>query len=290
MSYLRALRRVAFGLVTLPFFLGAIALQGAVVGPLTRGKSSLIPNFLYNTLRRFFGFRVVFNAASQPVAKDRPVWLVANHMSMADFIVMGAAVNGTFAGKGDVLKWPVASWAARAVRYIGLRRSTEFNAQSRGKIAANFNQGLNTIMFPEGTTSDGKKVYLFRAALISLLYGGESVDKKNCPVPLRDDVVVQPVAIRVTDVAGENAVGNDTLRNLYSMPAERNTLKRIWKRLQIKSITLELTAFAPLTPRDFADEKALINQAALNIASVINPGQTTFEKAKIPVAATRHAA
>jgi 1-acyl-sn-glycerol-3-phosphate acyltransferase len=277
----RATARAAVGLLALPVFLGLTALQGFVVGPVT-GNYTTIPNFLYNSLRKILGYKVEFNKASAPLAKDKSVWFVANHMSIADFVVLGSTLPGTFAGKGDILKWPMVASMARAVKYIGLRRSADFNPQSRAKIIKNFNAGFNTIMFPEGTTTDGKQVALFRAGLITLLYGEKGMDKNNHEVSLQKDVVLQPVAVRVTKVNGLDAIGNDDMRNQYSMFHENNTLTRIWKRLKIREITLELNAFPPMDPKDYPDAKALINQAALNIAGVVNPGQTAFEKAVIP--------
>ena len=137
-------------------------------------------------------------------------------------------------------------------------------------------------MFPEGTTTDGKKVALFHAGLITLLFGEKGVDKENKEVTLDKDVVVQPISIVVKEVNGVNAVGNDKLRDLYAMYDENNTLKRIWKRLQVPTMTIELTAFPEMKPADYADAKELINKAARDIAGVVNPGQTTFEKAVIP--------
>lgn len=277
----RATLRAAAGIALFVPIIAATALQGFVVGPLT-GNYSVIPNMIYKTMGKLFGYKYEFNKASKPVEKDKPTWFVANHLSIADFIVLGSTLEGTFAGKGDILKWPGVAAMARAVKYIGLRRSKEFNPQSRAKIIKNFNKGFNTIMFPEGTTTPGKTVALFHAGLITLLFGEKGTDKEGKDVTLEKDVVVQPVAIRVKEVNGQNAIGNDELRNLYSMYDDDNTLRRIWRRMQIKNMTIELTTFEPLKPADFKDAKDLINNAAVSIASVVNPGQTTFEKAKIP--------
>ena len=281
MKYIRATLRAAAGLAAIPLIGGLAVLQGFAVGPLT-GNYAVIPHMIYNTLRRIYGYKIEFNAASAPLVKDKQVWFLANHMSTVDFIVTGSALNGSFVGKSDILKWPVIGQLVRSAKFIAVRRKSAFNNESRGKIAKNFNAGFNTIMFPEGTTSDGKKVHLFRAALLTLLYGEEAIDKKKKPVTLEKEVVVQPVAIRVKSVNGKEAAGNDNIRNLYSMSGEHKFLRRTWKRLQLRETTLELTAFPPLNPADFGDAKDLANKAALDIASVVNPGQTTFEKAVIP--------
>ena len=279
MKFLRMAVRAVAGVVAVPVIAGLLAVQ-RVVGPLT-GNYKTIPNIVYGTLRRLFGYTVEFNAASAPLVKDKPVWFVANHLSGADAFVVGGALDGSFVGRDDAMKWPVLRHALRSIKMIGVRRQPKFNDQARGKIAKNFNDGYNTIMFPEGSTSDGKKVYLFHAAFLTLLYGGGSVDRKKNPVPLQKDVIVQPVAIRVKSVNGKDALNNDELRNLYTLPG-RNTLRRIWKRAQVRKMTLELTVLPPLNPKDFKDAQELANKAAQDIAGVVNPGQKTFEKAHIP--------
>lgn len=281
MNKARAIVRTAVGFgVVAPLIIAGAAVQ-AVYGAVT-GDQKTIPNMIYNSLRMLLGYKIEFNKASAPIVKDKPVWFVANHMSNADFVVLGSKLNGTFAGKGDVLKWPVVAQLARAVKYIGLRRTKEFNPQSRAKIAQNFNAGHNTIMFPEGTTSEGSQVYQFRAALPGLLYGQPSQDDKNRDVPLTRDVVVQPVAIRVREVEGVDATGNSALRDLYSMENNPNFLSRIWKRFHISSTKIEITVFPPMDPKSFSGPEELMNAAATQVASVVNPGQTTFERSKIP--------
>lgn len=277
---LRAAVRMGIALAATPVFVGLAALQAFVVRPLT-GNQSFIPNLIYNASAKLIGLKIKFNAASAPVAKKQ-AWYVANHISNADFLALGAKLDGTFAGKGDILKWPVVAQMARAIKYIGLRRSSEYNAESRAKLVKNFNDGQNAIMFPEGTTSDGSKVHLFRAALPGLLYGDPAVDKNKQEVKLDKDVVVQPVAIKIKSVNGKDPAGNADLRELYCMYHEENMLTRIWKRMQVREITVELTAMKPLKPQDFKDAKELMNKAALEIATVVNPGQTTFTKAEIP--------
>lgn len=278
---LRALRRSLVGIAALPLIVSAVALQGLIVGPILRNRTA-IPNMMYNGMRRLFGIRLEFNEKSAKIEKDKPTWFVVNHMSMADFMVAGSALNGTFVGKGDILKWPVVAQMAQAVKYIGIKRTREFNPENRGMIAQNFNKGNSTIMFPEGTTNDGSRVDMFRAGLIGLLFGEEAVDKKGNPVELEKEVVVQPIAVRVKSVEGKDARDSDELRNYYSHFEEENTLKRIWKRFTTKEIVLEITPFPTLDPKDYKDQFELINTAHENVRSVVAPNQKTVEKGQIP--------
>lgn len=282
MNRLRALGRAATLMAYFPAVVVLAALQSLVVGPLLRNDTA-IPNMIYGGLRRIFGYKIVFNKASAPLVKDKPVWLLANHLSTADFILTGVTLNGSFVGKGDILKTPGVAQIARALKFIGIERKSAFNAQSRGKIARNFNGGHNTIMFPEATTTDGEEVKLFHAGLLTLLFGDAAVDKKNRPTPLKKDVVVQPVALRVKSVDGKDALHDKNVREIYCMNGHKGgDASRIWKRLHVRSTILEVTALEPLDPRQFANAQDLANAAAREVASVINPGQTTFKKAVIP--------
>lgn len=289
----RAAIRAAIGIAAFVPVLALTAFQGFVVSKVS--NNTAIPNMIYKGLGKLLGVKAQFNAASAPIDKKKPTWFVANHQSIIDFVVLGSTLDGTFAGKGDILKWPVIAQMARAVKYIGLRRTADKNPESRAKIIKNFNAGYNTIMFPEGTTTPTKKLGLFRAPLLTLIFGDKGVDKEKNEVVLDKDVVLQPVAIKVLSVNGQDATNNEQLHDCYGMYNENKTLKRIWRRLKIKEIKVELTAFEPLKPSDFqgADPlesaKAIANKAALQIASVVNPGQTTFEKAAIPGAPAKPA-
>lgn len=297
MALTRALATVALlpvVVVATAVHAGITALPQKLIGEKLK-KNSVIPDLVYNTMRVIMGYKVVFNTAAAPLEKKKQTWYVANHWSIDDFIVLGSSLKGTFAGKGDILKWPLVAQLARAVKYIGLRRSKEFNPQSIAKLNKNFNEGNNAIMFPEATTTPGDKVYLFHAGLITLLFGEKGVDKQGNEVKLEKDVVVQPLAIRVKKVEGKDALNNPELRAKYCMYDEPGDLKRAWKRMKIRSMTIEVSPQPPLRPADFASThdlseaagrsaaaKDLINAAAEAVVSVINPGQTTFEKAKIP--------
>lgn len=140
-------------------------LQALVIGPVFKNHS-VIPDFFYTGLCKIFGIKVRFSAASAPIETSRQTWTVANHLSLADFAVLGSKLKGTFAGKGDVLEWPLIAQMAHAMRYIGLKRASKKDApelyqknllKSRSKIISEFNAGGNVIMFPEGTTTDGRK-------------------------------------------------------------------------------------------------------------------------------------
>lgn len=289
MKYALAVSRLAALAGLLATMAVLTPVQAFIAGPVFKNYSA-IPDFFYTNLCRIFGVKVRFNAASAPIETTRQSWTVANHMSLADFAVLGSALKGTFAGKGDILEWPGVAQMARAMRYIGLKRASKKDApeiyqknmlQSRSKIISEFNAGGNVIMFPEGTTTDGKEVALFRAGLLKLLYGGAATGKTGEPVTLERAVCVQPVALRVVEVNGRNAIDNDALRNTYSLP-KAGVLSFIWKRATTPATVIELTAFQPLDPKDFGCAEDLINEAHRLVRGIAAPHQQAVTKAVIP--------
>ncbi|MEC8665778.1 MAG: 1-acyl-sn-glycerol-3-phosphate acyltransferase [Pseudomonadota bacterium] len=245
-------------------------------------------NRFYKSLADLLGIKILFNKESAPIVQDSTTWYVANHMSVADFIVTGSVLkNGTFAGKELKLPEPL----LQAAKYIGIKRVPKehadfqkYNRMTQGRIIKNFNEGQSTIMFPEGTITDGSRVALFRQGLLSLLFGNAAgLDQDGVTeIKLEQSVKVQPIGIKVKDVEGKCVDMRPEMRHYYSHFTSLNTIKRIWTRLATESITIELKAFEPLDPADFNDAKDLANAAGELVRSFAAPDQVGFEKAKIP--------
>lgn len=93
--------------------------------------------------------------------------LVANHISWLDIFVINAVFPSAFVAKAEVRQWPVLGWLAAM-------NDTVFLQRGRGGQAAVINHaigqklcsGKTVAVFPEGTTSDGRQVLKFHAALV----------------------------------------------------------------------------------------------------------------------------
>jgi 1-acyl-sn-glycerol-3-phosphate acyltransferase len=285
---LRVARRIGLGVLALPFLATGLVAQMAVVGPLFP-KSLHLQRFSYSVIRSILGIKIEFNSASAPIEKNKPTWFVGNHQSQADIITLGSTLHAAFAGKGTFMQNKWIAPIGRSVHYIGLRRVpkdhedyNKFQDQARGKVSNNFNAGRNLITFQEGTTTDGSEVKLFRAGLLKTLFTRGGADKEGNPIKLEGDVVVQPVGIKVKSVEGLSTEEREDLRHYYSHYTSKETLKRIISRLATKEIVLELKAFEPLNPADFADEKELANKACDLIRSFVSPHQKDVTPAEIP--------
>lgn len=93
--------------------------------------------------------------------------LVANHLSYVDVIVLAALADVTFVAKAEVAGWPIVGRLCRFVGTLFVRRTRgEAVSSALGEIEAALAQGRLVVLFPEGTSTDGRQVLPFRPALL----------------------------------------------------------------------------------------------------------------------------
>jgi len=95
------------------------------------------------------------------------VLLVANHISWVDILVINAAFPAAFVSKEEVRRWPVIGWLAEKNDTVFLRRGSRGHArQVNAQVAELLADGKCVAVFPEGTTTDGRSLLHFHAALL----------------------------------------------------------------------------------------------------------------------------
>lgn len=93
--------------------------------------------------------------------------LVANHISWIDIYVINAALPAAFVSKAEVRQWPVIGWLAARHDTIFLRRGSRGHARViNAEVGDALARGKHVAIFPEGTTTDGRGLLHFHAALI----------------------------------------------------------------------------------------------------------------------------
>ncbi len=114
-------------------------------------------------LLQALGVRLVERGKPSPGAV-----IVANHVSYIDIMVLSALSPVVFVAKREVRDWPVFGWfAAKAgTRFINRERRGDV-ARIGDEIAPVIAAGVGVVLFLEGTTSDGKNVFPFRASLLA---------------------------------------------------------------------------------------------------------------------------
>jgi 1-acyl-sn-glycerol-3-phosphate acyltransferase len=153
--------------------------------------------------------------------------VVSNHLSYLDIITHGSVLPLRHTPKSDIAKWPILGW------YIGLSRPVWIDRQSRQAskkalrdFAKTMKRGMYLIVYPEGTSTDGKSGILpFKSTSFEAAITG------NAPII--------PVITRYNEIPGRPTVcwyGDMTL------------IPHVWQVLRFPSIEAQVRFLDPIKP------------------------------------------
>ncbi|AHL74489.1 glycerol acyltransferase [Stutzerimonas stutzeri] len=120
--------------------------------------------------------RVTGTLPAQPM-----LWL-ANHLSWTDIPLLGMLQPMTFLAKSEVRQWPLLGWLAAEAGTQFIRRGGGDSSTLNQLLSAELKQGRTLLIFPEGTTTDGRTLHTFHSRLLA------------CAI--ETGTPIQPVAIR----------------------------------------------------------------------------------------------
>ncbi|QBF28308.1 1-acyl-sn-glycerol-3-phosphate acyltransferase [Pseudomonas tructae] len=181
MQRLRVYTRVARVLLVVLFGLGMAALFSLYERlrvPATTERRQRWSQLFMNTLSNALPFkvRVIGQLPQQPM-----LW-VSNHVSWTDIPLLGRLAPLSFLSKAEVRTWPVAGWLALKAGTLFIRRGGNDSQLLRKQISQHLQQDCALLIFPEGTTTDGRSLRTFHGRLLA-----STIDTQT---PL------QPVALR----------------------------------------------------------------------------------------------
>lgn len=153
--------------------------------------------------------------------------LVSNHLSYIDIVTHGSTLPVRYSPKSDIAKWPVLGWYLGLSRPIWVdRRSKQAAKKAMEDFAETMRHGMHLIVYPEGTSTDGKNGILpFKSTSF------EAAIESNAPI--------LPVITRYRQAPGRTTVcwyGDMTL------------LPHVWELLAFPSIEAELRFLEPVFP------------------------------------------
>ncbi|RSS59102.1 1-acyl-sn-glycerol-3-phosphate acyltransferase [Streptomyces sp. WAC01280] len=232
--------------------LGVLCLPAAALLP-APARLALV-RYWVRAVVRAFGVRVRFEGAAT-VPADRPLLVVANHVSWLDIPLLAAVLPGRMVAKAEVRRWPVLGTLAAlgGTLFIDRDRLRALPGTVRA-MAAVLAGGGRVIVFPEGSTWCGRAGGRFRPAAFQ--------------AALDSGADVQPVRIdyRPTDAAAY--VGDDPLG------------ASLWRLAATRGVTADVRILDPLSAGRHGDRRSLAAAAQ----------RAVTEAAVLPHAACTHAA
>ena len=121
--------------------------------------------------------------------------IVSNHLSYLDILVLSAAVPCVFVSKAEVDRWPIFGRYARWAGSVFVRRHDKADAaRANLSVAESLQDGVPVVLFPEGTTTDGRGVLRFHSTMLQpAIDAGAQVTPCSSRYELDDGAVEQEV-------------------------------------------------------------------------------------------------
>lgn len=177
--------------------------------------------------------------------------LVANHISWLDIFVIHATRRVHFVAKHEIRHWPVFGWLAQRAGTLFVQRSKKSGtARVNNEIHTLLQDGAWVAVFPEGTSTNGRKLLRF---LPSLLQPAVTENLPVLPVALRyqtADGAISDAAVYADDIS----IGQS-----------------LWRITGEAEIIASLQFCAPITGQD---RRKLAAAAHSEIATILGFAQT----------------
>ena len=131
-----------------------------------RARANAISTMLWaRAMCSILGIRVVKRGA----VMESGGFTVCNHMSYLDVFAVGSIRPSAFLSNHEVKGWPVVGWLASLGGTVFVNRKSKRAAlDAMREIEQKINAGIAVIIFPEGTTSDGRSVKAFKSTFFKI--------------------------------------------------------------------------------------------------------------------------
>lgn len=101
--------------------------------------------------------------------QERGLFIASNHSSYTDILVIGSIIPSVFVAKAEVRSWPLFGLLAGIGGTIFVRRESQRSTLRAVKEAEErLLNSINVVIFPEGTTDDGRQVDRFRSSFFKI--------------------------------------------------------------------------------------------------------------------------
>ncbi|EBA09001.1 lysophospholipid acyltransferase family protein [Sagittula stellata] len=167
--------------------------------------------------------------------------LVANHSSWLDIFVLNSRQTVYFVSKAEVAGWPGIGLLARATGTVFITRDRRDAAAQTALFRERLIHGHRLLFFPEGTSTDGRRVLTFRTPLFAAFF---------------DDALVHETSVQAVSLAYRAPDGADP--RFYGWWGDMDFAPSLARVLaQRQQGTVEVVCHPALRVDGFANRKSL---------------------------------
>ncbi len=235
-----SIKLLLFAIITLI----TIPLQ-LIVMTFHKGKYAyIIPYLWQNGTRMIFSIKPIIQGS--PI-KDRQIIYVSNHISYLDIPVIGSILRASFVAKEDVASWPVFGFLSTLQQTAFISRRKSDAKKGQNTLDNMLADKKSLIIFPEGTSTDGREVRPFKSSLFSIAL-------KNAD----QNIEIQPITLKMIKSDGKQ-IDTQESRDIYAWHINMDTPLHIhlWRFAKTTGTEISVEFHPPINPSDYSDRKEL---------------------------------
>jgi len=180
-----------------------------------------------------------------------PTFVVANHISWLDIIMISSVLPVSFLSKAEIRNWPViGTLAAKAGTLFIHRGSKNGAAEAVELVKVKLKAGHSVASFPEAKTTDGTSVHMFHARLFA--------------AAIETETLIQPVALRYPPLEEPTT----TVNPIVPYVEGPNLVQHAFRIMCAKRTIAEVTICDPLQSEEQLRKK-LAQSAREAIAQIV---------------------
>lgn len=163
-------------------------LRGIQNHVMTEKQRKVIQSWMYQ-VTKIVGVDLKVHGTPHPP----PVFVVANHISWLDVVIIASVLPVSFLSKAEIRRWFVIGTLASRAGTLFIRRGSKFGViDAVNLMRERLKSGHSVASFPEGTTTDGTSVQAFHPRLFA--------------AAIDTDSMIQPVALLYPQIHGSNSI------------------------------------------------------------------------------------
>ena len=201
-----------------------------------------MPRLWHKGVCRILGLKVIIQGTA---CTDRQVIFVSNHMSYLDIPVIGSVLKVSFVAKSEVAKWPVFGFLSKLQQTAFVSRSKSTLGNDKNNLETMLKDGRSMVIFPEGTSTDGRSVVPFKSSLFSIVLADDGTD-----------IWLQPMTLSLISVNGKSP-SSQAVRDLYAWHGDMTLNPHLAGFGKISGATIKITFHEPIRARATPDRKVL---------------------------------
>lgn len=211
------------------------------------------------------GVLVIFGVKIRILGEKNPstCLFVANHVSYLDIFAIGSHISGSFIAKKEVRSWPLLGWLSTLQQTIFVDRGSRDISSQINAIKAPLNNERSVILFPEGTSTDGKDVIRFKSSLFALT--------DHFPA-----LTIQPMSLKFYDHKGEEL--DDKTRDCYAYYGDIIFGHHFLKMASSRGANIDIHIHPPIQTDDFAEQSSVRKAVTNHCYEVIKHTVTTSNR------------